>query len=306
MFYKSNSKLSQPVTLSIILHFVLIAILGYNTMHNDEANYGNINGNSIDAIMVDPSVMTEQYQRQLKNKVSQQKAEQQRQKELDRQAKQLQEEQLAEQRRLKELEKKRLEVAEQQRKEQEMAVAEKLLKEKEIADKIAKEVVEKAAEEKAAAERSLEEKESVDKIAKEAAEKAAKDKAAKKKAAEAAKNDKVINDLLGGLTSGSSNSSSGAASRRGVSNGELNKYKSLVQNAISNKFINPNKLYNGRNCLLKVQIAPDGLLLDVIAQGGDEALCREAISATKLAVIPKPSSAFYDEVKTMIIDFQPK
>lgn len=280
MSYKSNSKLSLPITVSIILHLVLIAILSYKAMHNNDASYGSLNGQSIDAIMVDPSVMTEQYQRQLQNKVSQQKAEQQRQQQLDKQTKQLQEKQLAEQQRLKELEKERLKLAEQQRQEQE---------------KLAKEAAEKAEREKEAAE----------KAAKEAAEKAAKEKAAKRKAAESAKNDKVINDLLGGLTSSKPNSSGKTASRKGVSDGELNKYQSLVKNAISNKFINPNKLYSGKVCYLKIQIAPDGLLLDVVAQGGDPALCREAISATKLAIIPKPSSAFYDEVKIMNIEFQP-
>jgi TolA protein len=79
-----------------------------------------------------------------------------------------------------------------------------------------------------------------------------------------------------------------------------------VTNAISNKFINPANVYSGKSCVLQIQIAPDGLLLNVTSIGGDEALCREAVATTKLATIPKPASGLYDEVKNMIVEFQPK
>ena len=240
MSNKLNSKLSLPVIISILLHGILIIALGYKFVSDTGENYGSINGNSIDAIMIDPSVMTEQYQRQLQTQVNQQKADQ---------------------------------------------------KTQELLDKQIKELAEKAEAEKAAAEKA-------------AAEKAAAEKRAKQKA-EQAKKDKALNDLLGGLTSGTP-SSGGAASRKGVSDGELDKYKSLVQNAISNKFINPPNVYRGKTCELQIQIAPDGLLLNVTSKGGDADLCREALAATKLAVIPKPASSLYNEVKTMNIEFQPK
>ena len=79
-----------------------------------------------------------------------------------------------------------------------------------------------------------------------------------------------------------------------------------MTNAISNKFINPANVYSGKSCVLQIQIAPDGLLLNVTSSGGDEALCREAVAATKLATIPKPASGLYDEVKNMTVEFQPK
>ena len=265
MSSKLNSKLSLPVIISILLHGILIIALGYKFVSDTGENYGTINGNSIDAIMIDPSVMTEQYQRQLQTKTNQQKADQKSQELLDKQIKEL----------------------------TEKAEAEKAAAEKAAAEKAA---VEKAAAEKAAAEKAAAEKV--------AAEKAAAEKKAKQKA-EQAKKDKALNDLLGGLTSGTP-SSGGAASRKGVSDGELDKYKSLVQNAISNKFINPPNVYRGKTCELQIQIAPDGLLLNVTSKGGDADLCREALAATKLAVIPKPASSFYSEVKTMNIEFQPK
>ena len=326
MPYMQNSKLSIPIVISIILHLILIVVLGYQAIQNiDGVNYGRETGNSIDAIMIDPSVMTDQYQRQLKTKESQQQADRKREQQLADQAKELQERQLAEQQHLKDLTKERIKLAEQlKQQEEERIAAEKAAAEKAAAEKAAAEkaAAEKAAAEKAAAEKAAAEKAAAEKAAAEkaAAEKAAAEKAAaEKKAAEAkkakqraeqAKKDKAINDLLGGLTAGAPNSPSNqngaAASRKGSSDDELAKYKALVTNAISNKFINPANVYSGKSCVLQIQIAPDGLLLNVSSGGGDSALCREAVAATKLATIPKPASGLYDEVKNMIVEFQPK
>ncbi|WP_216354464.1 cell envelope integrity protein TolA [Gilliamella apicola] len=336
-----NSKLSIPIVISIILHLILIVVLGYQAIQNiDGVNYGRETGNSIDAIMIDPSVMTDQYQRQLKTKESQQQADRKREQQLADQAKELQERQLAEQQHLKDLTKERIKLAEQlKQQEEERIAAEKVAAEKAAAEKAAAEkaaaekaaaekaAAEKAAAEKAAAEKAAAEKAAAEKAAAEkaAAEKAAAEKAAAEKAAaerkaaeakkakqrvEQAKKDKAINDLLGGLTAGAPNSPSNqngaAASRKGSSDDELAKYKALVTNAISNKFINPANVYSGKSCVLQIQIAPDGLLLNVSSGGGDSALCREAVAATKLATIPKPASGLYDEVKNMIVEFQPK
>ena len=315
MSSKLNSKLSLPVIISILLHGILIIALGYKFVSDTGENYGTINGNSIDAIMIDPSVMTEQYQRQLQTKTNQQKADQKSQELLDKQIKELTEKAEAEKAAAEKAaaekaaaEKAAAEKAAAEKVAAEKAAAEKAAAEKAAAEKAAAEkaAAEKAAAEKAAAEKAAAEKAAAEKAAAEkvAAEKAAAEKKAKQKA-EQAKKDKALNDLLGGLTSGTP-SSGGAASRKGVSDGELDKYKSLVQNAISNKFINPPNVYRGKTCELQIQIAPDGLLLNVTSKGGDADLCREALAATKLAVIPKPASSFYSEVKTMNIEFQPK
>ena len=316
MSYMQNSKLSIPIVISIILHLILIVVLGYQAIQNiDGVNYGRETGNSIDAIMIDPSVMTDQYQRQLKTKESQQQADRKREQQLADQAKELQERQLAEQQHLKDLTKERIKLAEQlKQQEEERIAAEKAAAEKAAAEKAAAEkaAAEKAAAEKAAAEKAAAEKAAAEKAAAEkaAAEKKAAEAKKAKQRAEQAKKDKAINDLLGGLTSGEPNSPSNqngaAASRKGSSDDELAKYKALVTNAISNKFINPANVYSGKSCVLQIQIAPDGLLLNVSSGGGDSALCREAVAATKLATIPKPASGLYDEVKNMIVEFQPK
>ena len=337
MSSKLNSKLSLSFIISIILHGLLIFVLAYQFVPNDNGqNYGNINGNSIDAVMIDPSVMTEDFQRQLQSQINQKKEEQL------RQAKELAEKAAAEKAAAEKAaaEKAAAEKAAAEKAAAEKAAAEKAAAEKAAAEKAAAEktsaekaaaekaAAEKAAAEKAAAEKAAAEKAAAEKAAAEkavaekaaaektAAEKAAAEKAAAEKAAaakkaalakkaEQAKKDKALDDLLGGLISGSESTSGGSASRKGVSDGELNKYKSLVQNAISSKFVNPPNVYRGKTCELQIQIAPDGLLLNVIQKGGDADLCREALAATKLAVIPKPASNLYSEVKTMSIDFQP-
>ena len=123
---------------------------------------------------------------------------------------------------------------------------------------------------------------------------------AKQKAADEKRKQQELNDILGSLTS------KAPKAETSVSSAELNQFKQMVMSAISNKFINPS-LYQGKNCILKIQLAPDGLLLNVSSIDGDPTLCREAISATKLAVFPKPkNNLLYKEVKNLQINFIPK
>lgn len=321
MSKKSNSKFSLAIILSILFHVLLIIFLCYKAIQDDSDNYGTVNGQSIDAIMVDPSIISEQYKRQSQSQKNQQQLRQQVDEQITKQNQLLQQKQLEQQQYLKDLEKERLKLAEKLKQEQleaekkaaqekleaeKRAVEEKAAREKQEAEKRVAE--EKAAREKleaekrAAAEKAAREKQEAEKKA--AEEKAAREKkeAAKRAAQQKAANDKAVNDLLGELTTGGS---SAPATRKGVSNGELDKYKFLVKTAISNKFINPNRLYVGQRCQLQIQIAPDGLLLDHKVLSGDDALCREAVAATLLAVIPEPSQILYPEVKKMIINFEP-
>ena len=337
MSKKSNSKFSLAIILSILFHVLLIIFLCYKAIQDDSDNYGTVNGQSIDAIMVDPSIISEQYKRQSQSQKNQQQLRQQVDEQITKQNQLLQQKQLEQQQYLKDLEKERLKLAEKLKQEQleaeKKAAQEKLEAEKRAAEEKAarekQEAEKRAAEEKAAREkqeaekRAAEEKAAREKLEAEkraAAEKAAREKqeaekkaaeekaarekkeAAKRAAQQKAANDKAVNDLLGELTTGGS---SVPATRKGVSNGELDKYKFLVKTAISNKFINPNRLYVGQRCQLQIQIAPDGLLLDHKVLSGDDALCREAVAATLLAVIPEPSQILYPEVKKMIINFEP-
>lgn len=349
MSRKTDSRFSLALIISIILHIGLIAVLGYSAWQYSSPYSGDPNSQSMDAIMIDSKIMTEQYQRQLQHQLSSQQTKQQQQQQIERQAKELQEKQLAEQQRLKELEKERLlalekqkqdqeaiakTLAEKQRVEQEAKKAQAELEEQQKQALIAKQKADEQA--KLQAQKELEEKQRIEKerkqaelakqkaleeaekakqeaekqkqileqerlkVEKERQEKLKAEQEAKQKASEDAKRQQALDDILGGLTSNV------PQSQRGVSTAELDQFRSQVHNAITNKFINPS-LYSGKNCVLKIQLAPDGLLLNVSAEEGDPTLCREAISATKLAVFPKPkSNLLYQQVKNLTIDFRPR
>lgn len=91
-----------------------------------------------------------------------------------------------------------------------------------------------------------------------------------------------------------------------VSNDEINAYKAMISQSISDKFYDSSS-YIGRTCDLHIKLAPDSMLLSVIAIEGDTALCQAAVSASKLAVIPKPSNQqIYEIFKKITIRFSPQ
>ncbi|WP_392560249.1 cell envelope integrity protein TolA [Orbus mooreae] len=303
---KINSRFSRALTTSIVLHIVLIAVLGYSAwQYVSPSAANNSQGESIDAIMVDSAIMTQQYQRQVQHQLSSQQVKQQLQQQIEKQAQALQQ-QLAEQQRLKELEKEKLLAIEKQK--QETDAAAKALAEKQRIEAERQKAEQEKQKALAEAEKVKLEAEKQKKVLEQERLKAEKEKQDKLKAQQEAKQKALdeqqkqrdLDDILGGLTS------SVPKSQQGVSTGELDQFRSQITNAISNKFINP-KLYSGKNCVLKIKIASDGLLLKVDAQGGDPTLCREAISATNAATFPKPKSdQLYQQVKEMTIDFRPK
>lgn len=180
------------------------------------------------------------------------------------------------------------------------------------AEKEAKAKAEKEAKEKA-------EKEAKAKAAKEAkakADKEAKAKAAKEKA-EAAKNSAEIDNLLGDLTStgpsregGAASAGQGGGKRSGASNADVENYASKIKAAIQSKFYDSDT-YRGRTCELKLQIAPDGLLVSITPKNNasnDPALCSAAIRAANLATLPRPPADVYEAFKKQgsTVVFSPK
>lgn len=330
MVKKTNSRFSFALTSSIILHVTLIAILGYSAWQYSSPYSGDVKGESIDAIMVDSSIMSEQYQRQLQHQLTSQQVKQQQQQQIEQQAKELQQQQLEEQQRLKAIEKERLLTVEKQKQEADAlakALAEKQktlqeaenakveLEERQKQALIAKQKADEAAQlriqqEQEAKKKALEEqqkiKEETDRIKAELAEKEKQkqqqlkeEKEAKQKALQEQQQKQQLDDILGGLTSNA------PKSQQGVSSAEVDRYKSQVNNAIKNKFINP-KLYSGMHCVLKIQLASDGLLINVTAIEGDDVLCREAIAATKKASFPKLTNLqLFKQVSNMTVDFIP-
>ncbi|MBG6244305.1 cell envelope integrity protein TolA [Candidatus Symbiopectobacterium sp. 'North America'] len=180
-------KLKRAIIVSAVLHIILIALLVWSSFHSSMDASG---GSAIDAVMVDPNAVVEQYNRQ-----------QQQQSDAKR-AEQLRKKQAAEQQRLKELEKERFQAQEdakqqaEQRKQAEAAAAkakaeaEQQAKAAADAKKKAEEEVKKQAAAAAAAKKQAEEeakaKAVADAKAKADAEAKAKAEAdAKAKAAEA-------------------------------------------------------------------------------------------------------------------------
>lgn len=265
---EQNDKLKRAIILSIALHCVLIAVLIWSSIHQpQETSAGGGGGSSIDAVMVDPGAVVQQYNRQQQQQIDAQRAQQQRLKALEKQRLDAQEAAEAQQRQQAEQQKQ----AEEAAKQAEAAAAQ--------------------AEAEAAAQ--------------------AKQAAAKK--ATAAKQSSEVDDLLGGLTDAKNAPKSGGAPAAGTSNSklsgatglEINGYLAQVRQAISNKFYDASN-YSGKTCILRIKLAPDGMLISVSPDGGDPALCQAAVSAAKLAAIPRPPSPkVYEAVKNATLDFKP-
>lgn len=87
---------------------------------------------------------------------------------------------------------------------------------------------------------------------------------------------------------------------------EINRYLMQITAAIQNHF-HYDSVYAGKECSLRLKLAPDGMLLDVRAEGGDPALCLAAVVATANASFPKPPTpAVYAVVKNAALEFRPQ
>ncbi|WP_064719362.1 cell envelope integrity protein TolA [Proteus hauseri] len=245
-----RSKLSGSVILSTVLHLLAVALLiwGSLTQKWDLGGGGGEGGQVVDAIMVDPNAVVQQYNQQKTQQASVQKAEQERKERAEQQEDELRQQQQKEQERLKTLEVERLqakEAAEAQRREsaaaaakakEEQKVAEeaaaqakterdRILKEQadakakaeaeakkqaELAKQKADEAKAKAQAE-AKAEADAKAKAEADAKAKAAAEAKAKAAADAKAKAAAAQQSKTVDSLLDGLVSDGNNKQSGAS-----------------------------------------------------------------------------------------------
>ncbi|HGD3306851.1 TPA: cell envelope integrity protein TolA [Proteus mirabilis] len=323
-----RSKLSGSVILSTVLHLLIIALLiwGSLTQKWNLGGGGGSDGQVIDAIMVDPNAVVQEYNQQKAQQANVQKAEQERKARAQQQEEELRQQQIKEQERLKALEVERLqakEAAEAQRREAATAAAK--------AKEEQKQAEEAAAQAKAERDRILKEqadaKAKAEAEAKKQAELAAKQKAEEAKAkaeaeakakaeadakakAAAQQQSKAVDSLLDGLVaqgdkqSGASAAGQGGGNRSGANAAGIDRYTGQVKVAIEQKFFDSD-LYKGRKCDLKISIAPDGMLVSAKAVGGDPALCQVALQAAKMATLPKPPKDIYEQVKSPTIEFKP-
>lgn len=234
---------------------------------------GGGDGSVIAAVMVDPNAVMEQYNREKQAKI------------------------LAEQQKV-------AEEAKEQQKIAEVASA----KAKAEADKLALAQVD--AHKKAEARKRAKE-------AKNAAEQKATEQAKKKAAAakQSAEFDVLFDNLLDSKNAPEERykqkrddipAGQGNAKATGASVSDINSYMGQIQDAIQSKFYNPSS-FTGKTCDLRIKLAPDGLLISVQEVGSDPALCQAAVSAAKLAQIPKPpSAAVYQYFKNFTLGFKPQ
>lgn len=228
----------------------------------------------------EPSAVQEEQKRIQQQKLAAKKAEQLKQEQLrqeklklqklkqeqDKQAKLLAQ-QAAEQKQKEEV---KQQLAEQQRKEEEAKAEQEKLK-KAQAQKLAKAQAEKERQEK---------------IAKQKAEQAAQQQkalAAQKAAAELKKQ----------LAAEAEQMAADSAEAARIQ-GEVDKYKSIILQAISQHWIVPDTAQKGLSCKVRIRIAPGGMVLSVklLASSGDPALDRSAIAAVnKSSPLPVPADA---------------
>lgn len=72
---EQNDKLKRAIFISVILHIILIALLIWSSFdENIDASSGG-GGGDIDAVMVDPGAVAEQYNRQQNQQSDSQRAE---------------------------------------------------------------------------------------------------------------------------------------------------------------------------------------------------------------------------------------
>ncbi|HBM0098205.1 TPA: cell envelope integrity protein TolA [Salmonella enterica subsp. enterica serovar Blitta] len=85
---------------------------------------------------------------------------------------------------------------------------------------------------------------------------------------------------------------------------EIRKYALQIKYAIESNFYDIDQ-YTGKQCVLRIQMAPDGVILSIKSDGGDPALCRAAMKVAKKTKLPSPPSpAIYDVFKKAVLDFQ--
>lgn len=109
---------------------------------------------------------------------------------------------------------------------------------------------------------------------------------------------------------GAASAGQGGGKRSGASNADVENYASKIKAAIQSKFYDSDT-YRGRTCELKLQIAPDGLLVSITPKNNasnDPALCSAAIRAANLATLPRPPADVYEAFKKQgsTVVFSPK
>lgn len=93
-----------------------------------------------------------------------------------------------------------------------------------------------------------------------------------------------------------------AAALQKVQESEINKYKALIVQTISQNWLVPSNLPNGISCQLLVHVAPGGVVLSVslVQSSGNAMLDQSAETAVlKSSPLPVPSGELFDKFRTL-------
>ena len=78
---EQKDKLKRAIIISAVLHVILVALLIWSSFdENIDASAGGGGGSSIDAVMVDPGAVVQNYNRQQQQQASAKRAQEQREK----------------------------------------------------------------------------------------------------------------------------------------------------------------------------------------------------------------------------------
>jgi colicin import membrane protein len=136
-------------------------------------------------------------------------------------------------------------------------------------------------------------------------------KQAAKKAAEQAAKQMMQQELAAETKTEEKSESATAESAAAAQNqGEIDKYKTLIIQAISQKWIVPENLSKGLEAKLLVTLAPGGMVVNVkiVKSSGDEVLDRSAETAVyKASPLPVPNdSTLFNQFRTINLIVHPE
>lgn len=308
---KSN-EYKLPVIFAVILHLTVIIFLLFNLNMQTSLPSPTSGMNIIHAVAVSQDALKAQQAQLLAQQQEKQLAAQQAQEDLEKQqqaalrAQQLQQ-QHAEQ----------LQQAEQQELVRQQQAAQLKIAEQQAAQQ--KIIKQKQAQQQAAQQQIIQQQQAV--AQQQAQEKAAQLKAAAaalkkqqlaKKQADALKLQQQLQQNLAQnmqqeLASDQSQLDANAKSQQIAS--ELDKYKSLIRQAISQQWLVPDNLAKDLSCKLLIRLAPGGVVLDVqlVESSGNPALDHSAIAAVyKASPLPVPTDPdAFDQLREVNLTVQP-
>ncbi|WP_158379625.1 cell envelope integrity protein TolA [Candidatus Williamhamiltonella defendens] len=311
-FTKEN-KLNYALILSGFLHliFIIFMIINSSRFKLNKGSQGDQGDkdNVIDAIIVDRSRMTEQYQPHQNQEAKPKLVLERQTKEAQQQAEKHNEEQqrlkISEEERLQAQENKKQEIIKRKRQIEEQH--QRLVDQQKQINSAIKKAQEEQKQVKLAADNAkIEAKRIRSEIEKkvQAEQKRKKSVAvAKKKSENTIKN---VAQLFDDLAS-PQNTPNIQITERGKkgSHTEIKSYLDQIIHAIQSKFYDAS-LYNGKRCHLRIKLAPDGKLISIREESGDTDLCQSAVAAAKQAHIPKPPNKdVYQVFKNASLVFTP-